>query len=282
MNSSMRRVLGVSIVAILLIPGTRSLSAWGAVGHHVVARIAWTLLTPGAKAEAQRLLGDGMETFVSASTWADDVRSSRPETSNWHFVDIPVDRPRYDAALDCGPTEHGDCVVAELARAKAVVADRARSDGDRSEALKFLMHFVGDIHQPLHAIDNHDRGGNSVRVLSLRDGPSGRATNLHAVWDTGIINLSTETEAARATRLVAALKSHPVDGTFDPAKWAEESHAIALRDAYRYPGFSPDGPPKDPVALDEAYLARAAPVIDDQLMRGGARLGAVLNAILGR
>ena len=127
-----------------------------------------------------------------------------------------------------------------------------------------------------------DRGGNDVRVASLRDGPAGRATNLHAVWDTGIINLSSETEAARAARLLAELKAHPADVHDDVVKWAEESHEIALRAAYRYPAFSPAGPPKDAVTLDEAYRTQAAAAIDGRLMTAGARLAALLNGIFNR
>jgi hypothetical protein len=132
----------------------------------------------------------------------------------------------------------------------------------------------------LHAIDNHDRGGNDVRVAALR-GEEGRATNLHSAWDTGLINLSTETEAARADRLLADLRAHPPAANFDAVTWAEDSHGIAERVAYSYPGFSPAGPPADAVILDEAYRGRALAAIDRQLELAGARLGVLLNAILG-
>lgn len=256
--------------------------AWGAQGHHIVARIAWALMMPAVRTEAATLLGGTEDAFIAAATWADDVRSSRPETYNWHFVDIPVDQPHYDARRDCAPTEKGDCVIAEIARARADLADPKRSADLRAEALKFLVHFVGDLHQPLHAIDDHDRGGNDVHVSSLRDGPTGRATNLHAVWDTGVINLSSETEAAHAAALLDALKAHPADVRDDVVRWAEESHDLALRVAYHYPEFSPAGPPKDAVTLHGAYIAQAAKTMDQQLMTAGARLAMVLNATLGR
>jgi nuclease S1 len=274
-------VLAVSL--FLLVPhGVGRLLAWGAQGHHIVARIAWALMTPAARTGASSLLGGGQDTFVGASTWADDVRSSRPQTYNWHFVDIPVDQARYDARRDCAPSEKGDCVVAELARARAELADAKRPADLRAESLKFLIHFVGDLHQPLHAIDDHDRGGNDVHVASLRDGPSGRPTNLHAVWDTGIINLSSETEAAHAEALLAELKVHPADVRDDIVKWAEESHDIALRVAYQYPEFSPAGPPKDAIALSQAYITKAAATMDRRLMTAGARLAMLLNGLLGR
>jgi hypothetical protein len=282
MPSSRRRyfvVFGLAVAA--LFPRAARLSAWGAEGHHIVARVAWALMTQAARDEATTILGGGEDVFVAASTWADEVRPGRPETYNWHFVDIPVDEAHFDAGRDCKPTERGDCVIAEIARARAEVTDASRSANLKAESLKFLIHCVGDLHQPLHAVDDHDRGGNDVRVAPL-GGETGRATNLHAVWDTGLISLSTETEAARAARLLDELSAHPIDMSLDVVKWAEESHDVALRVAYHYPAFSPSGPPLEPIALDASYRAAAITAVDRQLERGGARLGVLLNSLLGR
>jgi hypothetical protein len=217
---------------------------------------------------------------VAAATWADEVRSDRPETYNWHFVDIPYGEARYDASRDCPATEKGDCVIAAIARERADLADSGKTAVLRAEALKYLIHFVGDLHQPLHAIDDKDRGGNDVKVLALR-AEDGRNTNLHAAWDTGLINLSAETEAARAGRLLSAtLEVHPGDLDLDPVKWAEQSHETAVRVAYKYPSFSPFGPGADPITLDETYRTRAMAAIDHQLALGGYRLAALLNALL--
>ena len=281
MTRRARVVTGASVVALAAmcwLPSSARLSAWGAQGHHIVARIAWAEMTPAARDRAAAILGGGQDAFVAAATWADDVRPTRPETANWHFVDIPVGQPRYDAARDCKPAAQGDCIIAEIERLRAALADAKRSDDEKAEPLKFLIHFVGDLHQPLHDIDDHDRGGNDVHVEALR-GAEGRATNLHAAWDTGLINLSTETEAARAGRLIDDLKTHPADTTIDVVKWSEESHALAERVAYHYPGFSPAGPPHESVALDAAYRDVALARIDQQLERGGARLAALLNAL---
>jgi len=281
MTTSHRRCLVVLGLALAgLFPCAIHLSAWGAEGHHIVARLAWGLMTPAARDEATTILGGGEDTFIAASTWADEVRSSRPETYNWHFIDIPVGEAHFDAGRDCKPTERGDCVIAEIARARAELTDPSRSAALKAESLKFLIHFVGDLHQPLHAVDDHDRGGNDVRVAAL-GGESGRATNLHAVWDTGLISESTEPEAACAARLLDDLSAHPVDVSLDVVKWAEESHDVALRVAYHYSGFSSSGPPPQPITLDASYRAAAIAAIDLQLERGGARLGALLNALLG-
>ncbi|HUR21511.1 MAG TPA: S1/P1 nuclease [Vicinamibacterales bacterium] len=267
-------------------------SAWGVMGHRVVARLAWALTTPAVREQVALLFEVGQEpgrelrtheAFVAAATWADEVRSARPETYNWHFVDIPVGETRYEAARDCPPTEKGDCAIAEIARARAELVDVARPLAQRAEALKFLIHIVGDLHQPLHAIDNHDRGGNDVRVAALR-GEDGRATNLHAVWDTGLINLSTETESSRADRLFAQFQaqtqSQPFDVTLDAVRWAEESHDVGVRVVYRYPSFVPTGPGLDQIVLDDAYRASAIAEIDRRQQLAGVRLATLLIALL--
>jgi hypothetical protein len=276
------RFVATALIALAIAMSPRAVapvSAWGAVGHRVVARIAWALMTPAARTQAATLLDGDQDAFVAAGTWADEVRSTRPETYNWHFVDIPVDQPRYDAKRDCPSTEKGDCVIAEIARAQIELVETGRAIPLKGEALKFLIHFVGDLHQPLHAIDNHDRGGNDVKVAALR-GDEGRATNLHSAWDTGLINLSTETEAARAERLLADLQARPPAASLDVVKWAEESHDVGVNVVYRYPSFSLTGPAADPIALDEAYRKEATSTIDGRLAVAGARLAALVNALL--
>ena len=277
----MRRSALAVVISLALISVSSPVRGWGAVGHHVIARIAWSLMSPAARERAGALLNGRMDEFVASATWADEIRSAKPQTYNWHFVDIPVGEARYSEVRDCQASEKGDCVIAEIARARAEIADASRPQADRAESLKYLIHFVGDVHQPLHAIDNHDRGGNDVRVMALR-GDEGRNTNLHAAWDTGLINLSTETEAARADRLLADLRANPADVNADVVKWAEASHDLAERVAYHYPGFSRTGPPADPITLDQPYREAALKVIDRQLALAGARLGAMLDVILGK
>lgn len=111
-----------------------------------------------------------------ASTWADEIRRDRPETAPWHYVDIKVTSTGLDRGRNC-PGD--DCVVAQIEKDLAIVRDRTLAPPIRAEALRFLIHFVGDLHQPLHAADSHDRGGNEVRVVL-----DGELTNLRAVWDT--------------------------------------------------------------------------------------------------
>jgi hypothetical protein len=167
----------------LLLPGNAL--AWGYTGHRIIAEIADQFLESGTGHQIHDLLAtENATTLAEVSTWADQIRLQRPETAPWHYVSIPIHPPAgqadsYDPARDC---PHDDCVVAKIELFKRTLIDQQASQRQRLEALKYLVHFIGDIHQPLHASSNNDRGGNEVTVTFM-----GRQTNLHAVWDTGII-----------------------------------------------------------------------------------------------
>ncbi len=182
----MKRFAATLLALVLVTPGPAI--GWGLEGHAVVAEFATMRLTDAANAQVAALLEPG-ESLASVASWADDVRHKRSETAQWHFVDIPKSATQYDPARDCRPTPHGDCVVAAIERFKTVLANATAARPARAEALKFLVHFVGDIHQPLHCADNHDRGGNDITVAFFK-----ASTNLHAVWDTGIITKAGVTE----------------------------------------------------------------------------------------
>lgn len=273
----MRRAIAVIVVVAAVLCASARSFAWGAEGHHIVARIALTKLTPETLRAVTAMLGT--EDFVTVSTWADEVRTARPETYNWHFVDIPYGDATYNAARDCPPTEKGDCVIAEIARARLALRDASIEPRQRAEALKFLIHFVGDLHQPLHSIDNHDRGGNDVHV----QGDAGRATNLHAMWDSGIMQRRGLTENAYAEFLIADLQSHPLPASedrVDVIRWAEASHKVGVADVYHYPEFAAGTNPASPINLDDAYFRQAKADIDRQLQLGGVHLAALLNETL--
>jgi hypothetical protein len=147
----------------------------GDEGHRVIARIAAERLTPEARAEVEDLLrGPAANVMADAATWADEIKPQRPETRPWHYVNIPINDLVYRTSL----CPQGACVVAQIEREVQIVGDKALLKPVRAEGLRFLIHFVGDEHQPLHCGENHDRGGNEVKVRL-----NGRDTNLHAVWD---------------------------------------------------------------------------------------------------
>jgi hypothetical protein len=251
-------------LAVLSIPAF----AWGPVGHSLVARIAESQLTPAARARVVEILGPG-RSMASVASWADEVRNTRRETAPWHFVDIPIDQGRFDPARDC---PRDDCVVSQISRLRAVLRDPAASTDDRREALQFLIHFIGDLHQPLHSSDNKDRGGNTV-LIQFYD----RRTNLHSLWDSGLLNrLGSEEHILPALSHEAArLRKSWAKGSV--TSWAEESHRVGRKVVY---GKLPKPGDAAMVTLDAGYEGTARPVLREQLERAGARLAMALNADL--
>lgn len=217
-----------------------------------------------AKAGVKQLLG--RHTLESVANYADQIRAQRPATYNWHFVDVPKDATDYDPARDCQSGPKGDCVIAELARAQADLKNKSLAKAKRAEALKFVVHFVGDLHQPLHCSDNNDKGGNDVKVKFL-----GKPSNLHRVWDSDIITAEHPTAVDYADQLDSWLDSLDTaavqKGT--TTDWALAAHKLAKDDAYNIPA---DGD------LDTSYVDANDPVIDEQLAVAGLRLAAILNA----
>jgi hypothetical protein len=224
-----------------------------------------------ARKEIRALIGE--ESLVSISDWADQIRGDRPETAPWHFVDIPFKESRYDPKRDCAK---GDCVIAVIERLRRTLSDRGRPAEERAEALKFLVHFVADLHQPLHTTDRGDRGGNDVRVTFFGEKIhpfSEKPWNLHAVWDGGLIDQTGLSEAAYVERLQAWLKKRSISdlqkGTV--IDWALEAHRVAVDVAYRLPKNR---------RLSKNYFERSLPVVDELLAKAGVRLARLLNEAL--
>ena len=158
---------------LLLIFTSSQLLAWGPKGHQIVGDIARAHLTETARRNIQRLLGN--DDLASIANWADEVRPKRPDANGWHFVDVPKDSNGFSQARDCyqpdekypsSKEDHHNCVVDRITMFKQVLANRNAPQEDRVEALKFIVHFVGDIHQPLHAIAEA-RGGNDIHVVEF-------------------------------------------------------------------------------------------------------------------
>jgi nuclease S1 len=147
--------------------------AWGRLGHRVTSRIAESHLNSKAKAAIAELLEPG-ESMADASTWADDNRRRLPKTAPWHYVDVPLDEPRYDLRF-LGDDPRKGCLVDKIHEFHATLKDPARSIEDRRFALRFLVHLVQDLHMPLHVGDNHDKGAIKPRLIrTTKDRPSGR------------------------------------------------------------------------------------------------------------
>ena len=261
--------------ALIVSVSVQTSFAWGPEGHRIVARVAELRLKPKAKAALEALIPGEHLSDNYICNWPDYVRNDEPETGPWHYVDIPYDAKAYDAARDC---PDGQCIVAQIKVCAASLADRKASAGDRRRALCFLVHFVGDLHQPLHCVSRDDDRGGNLRTIrypgQLED------TNLHSVWDASLVhaNLQGQDPIAYADGLNATIAFWPAywwsRGTV--AGWAWEGREAAVQ--YVYAGVPPTGGPA--FALGEDYIVASRRVVNRQLMKGGVRLAAVLNHCL--
>lgn len=266
--------------------------AWGDQGHEIVAVIAADNLTPAAQSHVASILGTSANKRAIAS--AMEAASIRPDTEfreqdratvPWHFIDICLQDRRTDVPARC---PRGNCVTAKIdeyaKRLKSADYDRWGAAGD----LAFLIHFVGDIHQPLHAANNDDRGGNCIPVDSRSN-----AKNLHDAWDNAIVKHleyavdygRAETTAHKLERTYASEQAS--DAWTSVADIAWESHEVARTDIYealRIP-LEPCQPSANlclnpvghAVELDPSYMNEAARVAGHQLAKAGFRLASLLN-----
>ena len=265
MNSSLPRQFLIVIPLLLFTCSVPpSLFAWGPEGHRIIARIAKGHLTSKSKTAIKKLLPAGTS-IDSVSNWADRIRPFQPVTAPWHYVDIPIGETSYDPDRDC---KDGNCVVGMIEQFEETLSDKTEEASLRVQALKFLIHFIGDLHQPLHCADDDDRGGNDVSVKFF-----GKKSNLHKVWDSGIIDHIGFTETGYLRKLSKEISTDDITEyeKGSVADWAIESHQLAVDVAY--------GKKPDDNNLDDTYYNDAKPVVDEQLSRAGIRLAKVLNEI---
>lgn len=266
----MHRILLVALLACLALPA----HGWGRMGHRLIADLADAELTPQTRAEVDALLaGEPEPTLAGVAAWADELRSNDPDlgrrSAPWHYVNLGEDGCRFDAARDC---RGGNCVVGAIEAQLAVLRDGRALLDDRRRALKFIVHFVGDVHQPLHAGHAHDKGGNSVQVRVPSPGGE-RGSNLHSWWDSGMLEwLSREpqahVDAIRGLPLAVQVPAPALPP--EAARWAEDACAIAVA-----PGFYPTN-----ARLPAGYADTWTPVAHAQMRRAATRLAQLLNAAL--
>lgn len=238
--------------------------AWGQTGHRVTGAVAERYLSGVARAHVELLLGT--ESLAEAATWPDDMRSDPAEfwqrtASPYHYVTVPQGRTYAEA----GAPPEGDAVTA-LARFAQVLRDPNATLEDKRLALRFSIHIIGDLHQPLHAGRQGDRGGNNVRVTLF-----GQQTNLHAVWDSGLIDARQLSHSELADWLARAITPEEVIAwsVTSPEIWIAES--VALREQV-YPANT---------QLSYAYAYQHGDALDNRLSRGGVRIAAYLNEVFG-
>jgi hypothetical protein len=275
------RILSTTAVLVLLLTAAWStpVLAWGAQGHRLVALIAAARLTPIAKQNVAWLLGP--ETLADVSSWADRYLEGNYQTFFWHFVNIPANATSYDRDRDC-PRQPSvaagaradkwrDCAVDRILYNKERLGDATLDRADRAIALKFLVHFVGDLHQPFHA-SGVAHGGNDIPVSVFGSETCGlNPCNLHGVWDGALIAHRGLDDARYVSALDVLIREKGWErGTAGgPGAWAMQSHAVANAGLL---------PPHR--AVDEAYYRAHIPAVDERLALGGLRLAALLNEIL--
>jgi hypothetical protein len=238
--------------------------------------VAESYLTPETKkAIAELLHGQKISDIAS---WADDVRSSHPETGPWHYVDIPKDQVKFDRDRDCPlnaanpKSPWRDCATDRILYFEGRLGDESLPQDQRAEALKYLVHFIGDIHQPFHAIGDA-RGGNGISVAFLGSNQCGSyKCNLHGVWDESILEhrgLSNEKYRDLLLKEIKENNWERMNGG-EPTTWANVSHHYAVN------AFAPNG-----ALLDHNYVNEETKIVDAELALGGLRMARVLNRILG-
>lgn len=272
--------------------------AWGDEGHEIVGSIAEHYLTPAVRVRVQALLatddtGLCARDIAHESTWADKYRDSDRDgskqryyaTRNWHFVDLELDgvdlnrachgRPPLPEGTPASRGPADDCIVDKIEEFRVELRSPRTDPRERLLALQFLLHLVGDLHQPLHAADDHDQGGNK-KIVSA---PGIGTGNLHHDWDIEFVARLGADERDSADRLIAritdAQRRQWSRGT--PVDWALESFSVAKTHAY---GLLPPMQEAHRYLLPESYVVDAVGITAEQLSKAGVRLAAVLNQAL--
>jgi len=318
MNSRHFRAVQVLLVFFAVVCGADPAHAWGCKGHQTVALVAEKNLTPEARLFVEKLLAENpidpklrrycgestRDPLVDGSTWPDDIRNEL-KNGSWHYIDIPRGAPRGPLDAYCG---NDGCITKALGEQLAILKDKSADPRKRADAIRYIVHFVGDLHMPLHAITNNDEGGNCVPVRYFRRRP--RAThnsftpNLHALWDTAIPERDMEgaDPAEYADFLSQAFSSafpkwqaagiHIDD-------WAWESQELA--DSIVYKELAPAVPVETPAAVHsctdannigermmrlqlfagENYQEIAGALVEERLAQAGLRLAMILNEAAG-
>ena len=292
------------------------LSAWGCEGHQIIALVAQAHLTPPSAAAVDLLLSQNpidpalkrfcqdrsTDLMADASTWADDVKYTE-KTAAWHYVDIPLSVPLTtnsgtSLAPWCPPIgpsvndkERPGCVTNAIEYELSILRDKSRPEAERAKALRYVIHLVGDIHQPLHDSNNNDEGGNCTALHFFAEVPPAK---LHAIWDYKLIQRDLSSRHLTETQYAKSLDRSFTSRTLNPVDWAWEGHQLAL--AVVYGDLKPAIPLEAPAAhhdckaetakvaalditIGQPYVDQALPVIYEQLNKAGYRLAALLNQI---
>lgn len=263
------------LVAALLLLSAAPVHAWSRFGHEVAGHLVYHDLSPAARAAVAELLGD--ETLASIGSWGDEVRRDRPETAPMHFMNGPMDVLVPSEADFSVP--QGNVYSAILGYSQRLV-DQSLPQIERVEALKFLVHFAADLHQPLHVGFLEDRGANDVPVLY-----QGELINLHRYWDNEIFEGprqrfdSREYAAVLMARFVDHERAAWIEKS-DPRDWVIEARRLIFNGIYPMPRRDAATTEHERIAvIDDSYAKVWLPVAERQIARSGARLAWTLNQL---
>jgi hypothetical protein len=250
------------VAALTIVLFAQNSWGWGSEGHMIVAQIAQNNLTPKAQAAVAKILNN--QTLASVANWADTIKNNQEwaHTKSWHFADIP-DGEDYSTAEH---NQDGDVVGAITEMVKTL--NSRTDDITKENALKFLVHFAGDIHQPLHVGRPEDRGGNDIRISY-----EGKNSNLHALWDSLMIGKASMGYVEYANWLESGKAVAPYDLASFPFSTIISEDMSARSEIYN---ISLDS---GPIKVTAAYYNRNVDLMNRQLLTGGKRLATLLNSI---
>jgi nuclease S1 len=316
MDKKFLALAGLLILHLCVAP---SAIGWGCKGHQTVALIAEKHLTPEARQLVEKLLGENPidpklkrwcgnatnDLMVDASTWPDDVRNER-HNGPWHYIDIPRGKHKGSLAEYCGTN---GCVTRAIEELRAILKDKSADPQKRADAIRYLIHFVGDLHQPLHAINNGDNGGNCVPVKYFHHEPllnplhpdrEDYSPNLHQIWDTEIVERDMEVSNPHRYADELDEKFRTESAAWEASgihvgNWAWELHERAETEVYdaflEKIGIEPNVQLtacsdnnhigkrmlEKHLAVGEAYQTRAAKAVEMGIAEAGIRLATILN-----
>jgi hypothetical protein len=248
-------------LVLLILLNVNESVAWGPQGHRVVGFIAESHLQP--KVKNLILEKFNIKSLAGVATWADEARKKRKEENPWHYTNIAEGQWTYDAARDC---PNDSCVTEQIQKFSDILDDQSAPLQQRKDALKYLVHFVGDVHQPLHLGNKKDRGGGTLRFPY-----KGKVVSLHYLWDGGLIDWQGSLLKYATSLNERVLESEISSWNLSTvADWANESRSMALKSAYNVEKGS----------LSKDYIEIGREIIDLRLTQAGVRLAHLLNTIL--
>jgi hypothetical protein len=275
------KYLTILAIGLLLLLPMNAL-AWGKEGHILTALIAEQGLTPKTK---EKLIELGFTSIGQdeVCNFADHVRRKKEfpqyfKSGPWHFVDIPYGEIKSHQQADDFIAAHNPNVCAQIdnfaRRLRSLNTDR----NDKQEAVKFLVHFVGDVHQPLQCCTRNDKGGNSLKVHYL--GKGGKSLNLHHCWDTNLVLEATAKQPLPEVAQKWFTEDIGLELNLRPNEWAYESYLLANKIVYTQD--DKELPRDGIVNLERSYVDKGAACVKLRIQKGGARLARLLNSIFDK